>query len=381
MNQNTSQNLETIKEGLIKSPMFQLSLSSKELFHSNFLYWLAISQRTQFPKFLSELIGEEIILGDVWEPKREYKNLDFCIVKDNKIIFALENKFKSIATTDQLKTYNDKIQKEYTAKKYHGLDIKVTKVLLSLTEPLFDTKREELGWISVNYGKLSQDIRKTYLPASKEETYTYQQHIINDYCNYIQQLHNIAQKWKVDKNSSFFAPTEFSTLMQELRIHDCFEKYRFSQMEQLLKEQLSLEQFKTKSGFSRSQGLFELWFDWKGLWIKIQIQQGCYRHAIEGHQSGKNCDALKKWQEICDTYEALADSSWFNCPPIESVKEITDDKKFATSEEGKFNQYDGSNWFFIYQYIKIKPEATIEQLINAMVNDITNIYNKLTKAN
>ena len=47
--------MDTFVEKLNNNPIFQLSLSSKELFHSNFLAWLAEDKNTQalFKKILS----------------------------------------------------------------------------------------------------------------------------------------------------------------------------------------------------------------------------------------------------------------------------------------------------------------------------------------
>ena len=45
------------------SPMFNLSLSSKELFHSNFLYWIWKADQKTFKSIINKLIGE----NDYWE--------------------------------------------------------------------------------------------------------------------------------------------------------------------------------------------------------------------------------------------------------------------------------------------------------------------------
>ena len=44
-------NLEQLK----KNPVFQLSLSAKELFHSNFLYWIASSYPKLFNRVMKKL--------------------------------------------------------------------------------------------------------------------------------------------------------------------------------------------------------------------------------------------------------------------------------------------------------------------------------------
>lgn len=118
---------------LLNNPIFQLSLSSKELFHSNFLAWLAEDKNTRplFDKLMQDWLNdpkwrfndEEMMV------KREYKNFDFCICEkvlnyhtdkekgeeqENQyipgaIIFVLENKFKSLPYKEQLQKYHEKV--------------------------------------------------------------------------------------------------------------------------------------------------------------------------------------------------------------------------------------------------------------------------------
>ena len=123
-----------IVETLQNNPIFQLSLSSKELFHSNFLAWLAEDKNTR--GIFNQLM--QVWLNDpIWEfkeeemmVKREYKNFDFCIcqkvrnyhikkeeedeIQEEKyipgaIIFVLENKFKSLPYKEQLENYHKKV--------------------------------------------------------------------------------------------------------------------------------------------------------------------------------------------------------------------------------------------------------------------------------
>ena len=114
--------MDTFVEKLNNNPIFQLSLSSKELFHSNFLAWLAEDKNTQalFKKILSTWLGEDTFdyNTDCMEVKREYKNFDFSICEKiindeesetGKIRLVLENKFKSIAYKAQLDNYKKKV--------------------------------------------------------------------------------------------------------------------------------------------------------------------------------------------------------------------------------------------------------------------------------
>lgn len=120
---------------LKKSPIFNLSLSSKELFHSNFLAWIAEDEDTKdlFVSILklfgldndaAEDYADGIRKGS-YIVKREYNNFDFCICENIKnwddkspevnipgrVLLVLENKFKSIPYKAQLEEYQEKVKK------------------------------------------------------------------------------------------------------------------------------------------------------------------------------------------------------------------------------------------------------------------------------
>lgn len=114
--------------------VFQMSLSSKELFHSNFLAWLAEDKKMRplFNLVMQKAFGmtgfeyneEEMMV------MREYNHFDFCICRRLKnwkykheefsddeeeyipghILLVLENKFKSLPYAQQLEDYARKAQ-------------------------------------------------------------------------------------------------------------------------------------------------------------------------------------------------------------------------------------------------------------------------------
>lgn len=145
------------------SPMFNISLSSNELFHSNFLYWIWQVNKECFKTIINSLIGEKNYWEDNWkgkklEVRREYKNFDLSIVEvlntattegeidntvnsvdnttsesdngdyttDGLILFVLENKVKSIPYAQQLLKYNEKIEK-------HNVEILKKEILTNST--------------------------------------------------------------------------------------------------------------------------------------------------------------------------------------------------------------------------------------------------------
>lgn len=123
-----------LSDALRNSPMFQLSLSSKELFHSNLLAWLAEAPDTRdlFVEVLKLFRLEEErakVLADgirngTYMVLREYKNFDFCICEKlrnwkedseeeyvpGRVVLVLENKFKSIPYKAQLEGYAETVR-------------------------------------------------------------------------------------------------------------------------------------------------------------------------------------------------------------------------------------------------------------------------------
>lgn len=59
--------------------MLYLSSGSKELFHSNFLFWLGNANRKLFEELLSRLCHINGTWPENWTVRREYKHLELCI--------------------------------------------------------------------------------------------------------------------------------------------------------------------------------------------------------------------------------------------------------------------------------------------------------------
>ena len=110
---NKNKYLESV-QFLSDSLIFQMSLGSKELFHSNVWAWL-IGQDREFIKvfftdfdekmyrFISverETCNRDVI---IWLQKQGYTN------KDEKYYLVIENKIKSLPTKEQLENYTENI--------------------------------------------------------------------------------------------------------------------------------------------------------------------------------------------------------------------------------------------------------------------------------
>ena len=128
-----NENLKTIIKDLSNNVMFSLSLSSKELFHSNLWAWLG----RKYPKMFTEIfLDEKVELDENSIILREYKNFDLYVETKNSI-YVFENKCKSMPNKSQLKEYDTKLAKIKEEKeKEKEKEIKTKTKLISYFEPI-----------------------------------------------------------------------------------------------------------------------------------------------------------------------------------------------------------------------------------------------------
>ena len=142
-----STKLDTIKRELQKSPLFHLSLTNKELFHSNFLSWFGNTYKFEFKKLIEELLGQGSWPADVLDYKidREFMHFDIC-VKDsyNNPRIVIENKVKSVPTQGQLDRYRNDVGSNNNS----CLFILLTMTKLSSAE----------GWNNITYKDISEKL-------------------------------------------------------------------------------------------------------------------------------------------------------------------------------------------------------------------------------
>lgn len=166
-----------------KSPMFKLSLSSKELFHSNFLDYLCnvdAPAKDAFKGLIEKMAGlKEYEWPEKWFVKREYHNFDICIVEgeekdsdeekdsnedqnpeadktneennetwDCRILFVIENKVKSIPYAEQLRRYTQEAEEQnwrFFSRMAKG-ELDNAKTVFRVEEKGPWYKRDDNGW-------------------------------------------------------------------------------------------------------------------------------------------------------------------------------------------------------------------------------------------
>ena len=244
----TEEKKKTPYEILEESPMLYLSSGSKELFHSNFLYWLGIRYRDTFQKMMSNFCDIKEEWPDGWRVRREHNHLDLCITYDrpktsrkknsgtDEYVFVIvENKVKSVPDITQLKRYEDL----YDENRKKGCMY----VLLSLMKDFHgkDILEDEKKWQICNYEDLAGEIRNKFV----EEFPVSNEHIqyVKDYCVYIENLSKLAEEWIIEDSKPFLTPVdEFG----ELRLNDIYQKIRYAQIAAKLAKRLADENISEK---------------------------------------------------------------------------------------------------------------------------------------
>ena len=391
---------KTVIEALKKSPMFQLSLSSKELFHSNFLYWIWNISPALFKDIINELLGHNSskTWPDKYSVKREYNNYDLCVVDSiDTVKLVIENKVKSIPNLKQLKAY-----KNYEDGKKNN---DVEYLLLSLTDDFPEKQEITKEWSFANYRRLSEVIRELISGKYSSKLDAYQKSIFRDYCTFIDCLHQIQSEWRINE----FTPYRIeSDDYKELRINDLKEKIRFSKMcvmlgaiiEQELKKTVdynterahifgennkdNIGQIFINSGMTRSQGLLEIKILVKSaVALVIQIQGNQYRHCIEFALSKSYKDDKKNWEK----YSVDQSTGWYirshidkNQAPFIAFKnsKLPLEIRPCPSRKGKGDGYNKYGNEFLYQSIIIPEGTLVGEIFNMVIYDCKRIFEHIS---
>lgn len=379
-------------EALKQQPVFQLSLADKELFHSNFLAWLA----TGYPEFFISVLEKmstqdgKIICTNSWKKdflnnglkvKREYNNFDLCILANGKPVFVLENKNKSIPYLNQLEEYNAKLE---------GSDAE--RLLLSLATDIPERKSiEKAGWKIVSYKELgvAMENSKDKLPSD-----VYPKSLIEDYQKFVSNLAELSEKLLgID---SYFVDNEILVKLADCRLDDLAQKIRYSSFAAKLsskeingrkiiiadakkiKEKEVGTVYANQDYTSRggATGIIELAVKVDAQYaLKIQIQGEKYRHALEW--IGDNKCTKDEMTEHLEKYEKMGFFTFEgdNIFGEEAASYPTSPEKMDDKRNNANNKISGYNNFglgFQYRYVKItKRELKYQDLLDHIIKDLS----------
>lgn len=393
-------------KGLKKSPLFNLSLTNKELFHSNFIAWFGKLYPEFFIQLISDLLGENKWADGVdakkMDIRREYNNFDISVFdsEDSKVPrLIIENKVKSVPTQAQLKEYEHKIND----------DENVALLLLTMNEHIYSLAEDEndTRWKIVNYQALSTSLRG--LPDKNIKPY--HRMLVKDYCQYVYDLQQIICDFTSEEN--FLYDSDHWKLFVELGIHDVCGKRKvqntYSRLVQALKAKsidvvYNLDELKEKPSAVHAAWaytnapLIEVKLKTKtdvDEYMLIQIQGKQYRHAVEyfdeqqkGYRiedrNGAYVPSATGISYLKETYPGFlfGDDALNNYPVFDTQKVNGYGQRTKNGQEGyckycngRPSPYNGLYSCFVYQWVELPENITISKLIDTVVEDISKLQN------
>jgi len=361
---------ETI-EKLKSSPIFNLSLSSKELFHSNFLYWIGQNYPSEFGELFSKYLNEQPEDLSIKKIFRERKNIDLSFNYCNGQEVLIENKVKSVPYIGQLAKYSEK---HTNLKNY---------ILLSLSEPIFFQSQNKFEINGVTWYYLSySDLQSMLQSIAKKINNEYHRQIIIDYCEVISGLIKINEQCKIDKEELFdFHSIKTNQLYRELidiRFHDFYLKKRYELLAFVIYKELNelgknLTDFSLPLnwnnetpiifmgyGMTRSLGLMDLkYLISPNIALGIQIQGEHYRMVVED-KTGKIAKKIKN--------ELENNNLWFD------FSETFPQSRVYPKPEKGFNKYGET---FFYKSVKLGTKLKINDIVEKFLSDVNRIESNL----
>lgn len=384
---------------LKSSPIFNLSMASKELFHSNMLYWISMAYRPQFTFILETMGVQTQDWPSNWKSHREKDNFDLSITneKEDEYLFILENKVKSIPYTEQLEKYQNKAK-----------TTNAQWMLLSLATNLPNEDNIKEEWKIKNYQDLAFAISMVF-PTINDN---YHRQLLEDYCACILSLHKMQSSWTYkedDKYLSIFV--DDSEEEKNLGIEDIRKKVLYSRLAAHLQKELKAMIYTNKqirdekerskdiyinSGMTRATGLLDIKIRIRGnLLFVIQIQGNAYRHCIETLEiKGEELDTLKSigltlenkstgnivdntLKNIVENFFSISEDKQNLCKYLFDLGEVEVPKSKKKSDKESSSAYNKYGNTFIYQYVKIKPDTTVKDVVNAIIEDVEAVKDKI----
>jgi hypothetical protein len=342
--------MEESIEKLQKSPLFKLSLSSKELFHSNFWAWFFEQEGNDPTEFFSGKIGSD--LGKLKNVDRETQRK---LTRKNKTVnfdLYLEFEYGSIIIENKIKSIPDETQLE----EYLEAAIKGNEILFLLSP----YKPENIdGYNHIEYYELLNILNNKIKSNNISQ---YHKDLIADYQHFMSYLLSLIKGWenmeKFDFHSEYNKKNNDYHKFKKIGIHDLFHKYKYNRLAEMLynrvQEKISdNNKLHKHTLFMRGTGVANLEYyfekDNREQRIELQIQDNNVKLLIGAKNIHKHKDYLINDNLIQGLYSLFQ----------ENIKEITESVIYP--KDGGFNKY-GDN--IIYRRKNINADCKVETIVD-----------------
>lgn len=357
----TTKTIDDSIESLKNSPIFAMSLSSKELFHSNFWTWL-MEQDSEFIKCFfpsDDLSGEN---GIRILREKEHMDIQIQIGRGRAIRkYVIENKFKSIPTENQLR-------------EYAGAEGFEKGVLTGISkEPPFK--------LPENWTYLSYDSYDPYdcictrlenqLDNTKNDNLKENKDIVTQYIEMTRNLVSLIKAFLYGYGERWLFPDIIPEEIKNLRIDDVIQKMQAEKFLHYFRKNSRYKRdlFVEKDGYTLIVGtdmrhatsLFDVLYkeSREGKEIGIQIQNKEFRWFV-------NAEDNRNLGEVFgdERYDSWFDREFVARSGTISTPKLTNLGKKLTSLGGKGNVYRKFAPNFICQYFTLsEDELEFQKLV------------------
>ena len=223
--------IEEQLQRLNRSPLFAISLSGKELSHSNFWAWLLEQEVEGKHPFIEVFIPDFYQNGCTFiSVEREKKHVDLTITYENKVneteVLIIENKIKSIPTKEQLIRYEEELGKK---------DLPITGILTGLYASLDIQELEK--WSFLSY----QEIAKRIMNIQEVHATMDFVDCIQQYAEDIEVLYDLFQS-KIEQNKGKYIIGDKD--LEKIRYSDIYVKLKGSEFMEEINKRLTFEAYK-----------------------------------------------------------------------------------------------------------------------------------------
>lgn len=320
----------------------KLSMSNMELYHSNLLARV-LEKYKEEPFSLLEGVVPNYKAYRTICVERESKHKDLTIILSNgnqTITVIIENKFKSLPEREQLEKYTTKDSNMYY-------------ILLSLTEPEKDILPEKWCW--KNYDELS----KYYSKIAKKTNDLLFKEFLKDYIRYISAVSKLLNASELDMElEKYYIEPSVRKELKNIGLVDLVDKIRYEKMKNRIKCNNGIG----RPYSNRMSGGFYFGYNYEineYLSFDIQIQGNQYRHKLNIKKS-----IGKSKEELIDICEDLKTKKLF------FTFEKNDFLITPSRRRNNWNKYESDESIDLYDYNKIVDQATFEDLIAYINNQI-----------
>jgi hypothetical protein len=368
--------LTGISDQLAELPLFHFFLAGRELFHSNFLYWMFRSRASE----ICDLFGLSADAGVFVE--REKRNIDLTVSQGEKHRLFIENKFKAAVDEEQLERYEHDIEKRQFDEVSNG------KVILSPDqfEDIAQTKivrfvpghfpEDEDAWYHLSYRVLTDHLCR----SSNRYVQDYVE-MVRHTLDFMEAINN--EERKRNRRYWFDIAERFQQqdqLAEDIKLQDMLQKRRAQRFASDIKlraadcSDLAGVEVDVKIGFTRKKPLVEALIDIGGtdFVMGIQVQEDQFRRCVLVKRSKQRNSKLTVGDQILNGLQG----KWFR----RDAGEVFSGGWFEGGKLGKGaktkNLYQKFGDVFRYQYVKIGVnELDPDDLLDAIVSELVHARN------